>query len=85
MRPAPASRTTEMRSPMHQQPYKIVLFPLVPGVVLVVCQRCQQIVVACPDCGYELGRSRDQAQAEQAGERRRCPVCRSEQATEEVA
>jgi hypothetical protein len=49
MRPAPASRTTEMRSPMHQQPYKIVLVPLVPGVVLVLCQRCQQVVVACPD------------------------------------
>jgi hypothetical protein len=33
-------------------------------------------VAACPDCGHELGRSRDQARAEQAGERRRCPICR---------
>ena len=31
---------------------------------------------SCPDCGHELGRSRDQAGAEQAGERRRCPICR---------
>jgi hypothetical protein len=34
---------------MHQEPYRIVLFPLVPGVVLVVCLRCQHVVVACPD------------------------------------
>ena len=34
---------------MHQQPYRIVLFPLVGGVVLVVCLRCQRIVVACLD------------------------------------
>jgi hypothetical protein len=34
---------------MHPQPYRIVLFPLVPGVVLVVCLRCQHVVVACPD------------------------------------
>jgi predicted RNA-binding Zn-ribbon protein involved in translation (DUF1610 family) len=33
-------------------------------------------VASCPDCGYELGRSRDQAQAEHAGQRHRCPVCR---------
>jgi predicted RNA-binding Zn-ribbon protein involved in translation (DUF1610 family) len=32
-------------------------------------------VASCPDCGHELGRSRDQAQAEQAGRRHRCPVC----------
>jgi hypothetical protein len=41
-------------------------------------------VASCPDCGHELGRSRDQAQAERVGERRRCPICRPE-ATEEVA
>jgi hypothetical protein len=35
-------------------------------------------VASCPECGYELGRSRDQARAEQAGERRRCPICRPE-------
>ncbi len=35
-------------------------------------------VASCPDCGHELGRSRDQARAEQAGERRRCPICRPE-------
>jgi predicted RNA-binding Zn-ribbon protein involved in translation (DUF1610 family) len=34
---------------------------------------------SCPDCGHELGRSRDQAKAEQAGERRRCPICPPEQ------
>ena len=32
-------------------------------------------VASCPDCGHELGRSRDQAQAEHAGQRHRCPVC----------
>jgi hypothetical protein len=32
-------------------------------------------VASCPECGRELGRSRDQARAEQAGERRRCPIC----------
>jgi hypothetical protein len=36
-------------------------------------------VASCPDCGHELGRSRDQARAELAGERRRCPIiCRPE-------
>ena len=35
-------------------------------------------VASCPDCGYELGRSRDQEAAERAGERRRCPICRPE-------
>jgi hypothetical protein len=35
-------------------------------------------VVSCPDCGHELGRSRDQEAAERAGERRRCPICRPE-------
>jgi hypothetical protein len=34
---------------MPQQPYKIVLVPLVPGVVVVLCLRCRQIVTACPD------------------------------------
>jgi hypothetical protein len=33
-------------------------------------------VASCPDCGHELGRSRDQKAAERAGERRRCPICR---------
>jgi hypothetical protein len=33
-------------------------------------------VASCPDCGYELGRRRDQEAAERAGERRRCPICR---------
>ena len=31
-------------------------------------------IASCPDCGHELGRSRDQEQAEHAGRRRRCPV-----------
>jgi len=35
-------------------------------------------VASCPDCGHELGRSRDQETAERAGERRRCPICRPE-------
>ena len=35
-------------------------------------------VASCPDCGHELGRSRDQEAAERAGERRRCPICRPE-------
>jgi hypothetical protein len=36
-------------------------------------------VASCPECGHELGRSRDQEAAERAGERRRCPICRPEQ------
>ena len=36
-------------------------------------------IASCPECGRELGRSRDQARAEQAGERRRCPICPPEQ------
>jgi predicted RNA-binding Zn-ribbon protein involved in translation (DUF1610 family) len=32
-------------------------------------------IASCPDCGHELGRSRDQEAAERAGERRRCPIC----------
>jgi predicted RNA-binding Zn-ribbon protein involved in translation (DUF1610 family) len=36
-------------------------------------------VASCPECGHELGRSRDQETAERAGERRRCPICRPEQ------
>jgi hypothetical protein len=35
-------------------------------------------VASCPDCGHELGHSRDQEAAERAGERRRCPICRPE-------
>jgi hypothetical protein len=35
-------------------------------------------VASCPTCGHELGRRRDQAAAERAGERRRCPVCTPE-------
>jgi hypothetical protein len=30
---------------------------------------------SCPGCGLELGGSRDQAKAERAAARRRCPVC----------
>jgi hypothetical protein len=33
-------------------------------------------VASCADCGHELARSRDQEAAERTGERRRCPVCR---------
>ena len=35
-------------------------------------------IASCPDCGHELGRSRDREVAEKAGERRRCPICRPE-------
>jgi hypothetical protein len=35
---------------------------------------------SCADCGHELGRSRDQEAAERTGERRRCPVCRPDDA-----
>ena len=35
-------------------------------------------IASCPECGHELGRSRDQARAEQAGARRRCPICQPE-------
>jgi hypothetical protein len=35
-------------------------------------------VASCPECGHELGRSRDQEAAERAGKRRRCPVCQPE-------
>jgi hypothetical protein len=37
-------------------------------------------VASCPDCGFELGRRRDQEAAERAGQRRRCPICRPQQA-----
>jgi hypothetical protein len=33
-------------------------------------------IASCPECGHELGRSRDQEAAERGGERRRCPICR---------
>jgi hypothetical protein len=33
-------------------------------------------VASCPTCGCELARRRHQQQAERAGHRRRCPVCR---------
>jgi hypothetical protein len=42
-------------------------------------------IASCPDCGHELGRSRDQEHAEHAGRRRRCPICQPTQAIEEVA
>ena len=35
-------------------------------------------IASCPDCGYELGRSRDQEAAEHAGQRHRCPICRED-------
>ena len=35
-------------------------------------------IASCPDCGHELGRSRDQETAERTGQRRRCPICRPE-------
>jgi hypothetical protein len=42
-------------------------------------------VASCPGCGHELGRSRDQAQAEHAGRRRRCPICQPAESSEAVA
>jgi hypothetical protein len=41
-------------------------------------------IASCPDCGHELGRRRDQAQAEHAG-RRRCPICQPAESSEAVA
>jgi predicted RNA-binding Zn-ribbon protein involved in translation (DUF1610 family) len=32
-------------------------------------------LASCPDCGFELASSRDQARCERAAARRRCPVC----------
>jgi hypothetical protein len=49
MRPAPASVASKEARMHTPQPYRIILFPFVPGVVLVLCQRCQRIVTACPD------------------------------------
>jgi len=34
-------------------------------------------VAGCPTCGHTLARRRSQRRAEQAGRRRRCPVCRA--------
>jgi hypothetical protein len=42
-------------------------------------------VASCPDCGHELGRSRDQEAAERAGQRRRCPICQPTQHERGVA
>jgi hypothetical protein len=39
---------------------------------------------SCADCGHELARSRDQEGADRTGERRRCPVCRPEDANAPV-
>jgi hypothetical protein len=36
-------------------------------------------VASCPECGFELGRRRDQEAAERVGARRRCPICRPTQ------
>jgi hypothetical protein len=37
-------------------------------------------IASCPECGHELARSRNQEVAERTGQRRRCPVCRPEDA-----
>jgi hypothetical protein len=50
--------------------------PTVPSFVLHLLHGTW--IASCPDCGHELGRSRDQEVAERAGERRRCPICREE-------
>jgi hypothetical protein len=42
-------------------------------------------IASCPECGHELGRSRDQEAAERAGERRRCPICQPSQQEQGVA
>jgi hypothetical protein len=36
-------------------------------------------IASCPNCGFELGRRRDQEAAERTGQRRRCPICRPTQ------
>ncbi len=50
---------------MHQPAYPTPSLHLVHGLWS----------ASCPGCGLELGRSRDQAKAERAASRRRCPVC----------
>jgi hypothetical protein len=42
-------------------------------------------IASCADCGFELGRSRDQEAAECVGERRRCPICQPPQQQQGVA
>ncbi len=50
---------------MHQPAYPTPSLHLVHGLWS----------ASCPGCGLELSRSRDQAKAERAAARRRCPVC----------
>jgi hypothetical protein len=50
---------------MHQPAYPTPSLHLVHGLWS----------ASCPGCGLELSRSRDQARAERAAARRRCPVC----------
>jgi hypothetical protein len=50
---------------MRHQAYPIASLHLVHGLWS----------ASCPGCGLELSRSRDQARAERAAARRRCPVC----------
>ena len=67
----PASRTTTHGALMHPAPYptrRPAALHLLHG----------WWIASCPDCGHELGRSRDQEQAEHAGQRRRCPICRED-------
>jgi hypothetical protein len=54
---------------MHQPAYPTPSLHLVHGLW----------TASCPGCGLELSRSRDQARAERAAVRRRCPVCHPSQ------
>ena len=65
---------------MHHQPYPTQpgtpAAPAVPPFALHLLHGWW--IASCPECGHELGHSRDQEAAERAGERRRCPICRPE-------
>ena len=76
----PASRTTTRGGLMQHRSYPTrpgTPAPAVPPFALHLLHGVW--VASCPDCGHELGRSRDQEAAERAGERRRCPICQPTQ------
>jgi hypothetical protein len=84
MRPVPASRTTSLEEAIGCRPNPTGRGPpTVPPFALHLLHGWW--VASCPDCGHELGRSRDQEAAERAGERRRCPICQPTQQAQGVA
>jgi hypothetical protein len=88
MRPVPASRTTKsLRRPSDAA--RILPDPAGPPTPPAVPAALHLVhgwwIASCPECGHELGRSRDQEAAERAGERRRCPICQPTQQAQGVA